>query len=125
MTIDLTPIFQAVIALLAALITYKLIPWIKSKTTEQQQANLYAAARIAVFAAEQLFGAGQGQEKLEYAMEALQRAGYNVDTELVRETIEEIVNSFTRYAVPDSMIEEDEPEDNEQIHPPETDGETD
>ena len=53
--IDLTPIFQAVIALLAALITYKLIPWIKSRTTKQQQENLYAAARIAVYAAEQLF----------------------------------------------------------------------
>lgn len=116
--IDLTPIFQAVIALLAALITYKLIPWIRSKTTRQQQENLYAAARIAVYAAEQLFGAGQGEEKLDYAIAALQRAGYDVDKQLVRETIEEIVNSMTRYPVyinplPEELI------DDEQIHPPE------
>ncbi len=116
--IDLTPIFQAVIALLAALITYKLIPWIKSRTTKQQQENLYAAARIAVYAAEQLFGAGQGEEKLDYAIAALKRAGYDVDKQLVRETIEEIVNSMTRYPVfggpiPDDLI------DDEQIHPPE------
>lgn len=116
--IDLTPIFQAVIALLAALITYKLIPWIKSRTTKQQQENLYAAARIAVYAAEQLFGAGQGEEKLDYAIAAMKRAGYDVDKQLVRETIEEIVNSMARYPVfgepmPDDLI------DDEQIHPPE------
>ena len=119
--IDLTPIFQAIIALLAALITYKLIPWIRSKTTKQQQDNLYAAARIAVYAAEQLFGAGQGEEKLDYAIAALKRAGYNIDKQLVRETIEEIVNGMTRYPV----FEEPLPKeliDDEQIHPPE-DGE--
>ena len=53
--IDLTPIFQAIIALLAALVTYKLIPWIKSRTTERQQQNLFVAAKIAVMAAEQLY----------------------------------------------------------------------
>ena len=116
--IDLTPIFQAVIALLAALITYKLIPWIKSRTTKQQQENLYAAARIAVYAAEQLFGAGQGEEKLDYAIAALKRAGYDIDKQLVRETIEEIVNSMTRYTafvepMPNDLI------DDEQINPPE------
>ena len=63
MKIDLTAIIQAIIALCAALITYKLIPWIKSKTTEQQQANLAAAAKIAVYAAEQIFGGNKGQEK--------------------------------------------------------------
>ena len=119
--IDLTPIFQAVIALLAALITYKLIPWIKSRTTNQQQENLYAAARIAVYAAEQLFGAGQGEEKLDYAIAALKRAGYDIDKQLVRETIEEIVNGMTRYPVFDEPLPK-ELIDDEQIHPPE-DGE--
>lgn len=119
--IDLTPIFQAVIALLAALITYKLIPWIKSRTTKQQQENLYAAARIAVYAAEQLFGAGQGEEKLDYAIAALKRAGYDIDKQLVRETIEEIVNGMTRYPVFDEPLPK-ELIDDEQIHPPE-DGE--
>lgn len=120
MTIDLTPIFQAVIALLAALITYKLIPWIRSKTTKQQQENLYAAARIAVYAAEQLFGAGQGEEKLDYALAALKRAGYDVDKQLVRETIEEIVNSMMRYPIGLSPEEPDqeEPADDVNVHPP-------
>lgn len=116
MTIDLTPIFQAVIALLAALITYKLIPWIRSKTTKQQQENLYAAARIAVYAAEQLFGAGQGEEKLDYALAALKRAGYDVDKQLVRETIEEIVNSMMRYPLEEP--DQEEPAADVNVHPP-------
>ena len=37
MNINLTPILQALIALLASLITYKLIPWIKARTTAEQQ----------------------------------------------------------------------------------------
>lgn len=78
--IDLTPVFQAIIALVAALITYKLIPWIKAKTTAQQQDNLYVAAKMAVYAAEQIFGSKSGQQKLDYARNALIAAGYNLDT---------------------------------------------
>ena len=92
--IDLTPIFQAIIALLCALITYKLIPWIKSKTTKQQQENLEAAARIAVYAAEQLYGAGNGDKKLEYAREALLAAGYDLNTEIIRAAVESAVRSM-------------------------------
>lgn len=77
--IDLTPIFQAVIALLAAIITYKLIPWIKAKTTDQQQQTLNALTKTLVFAAEQLYGAGYGPEKLDYVADELQKRGYTFD----------------------------------------------
>ena len=33
MNINLTPILEALIGLLAALITYRLIPWIRARTT--------------------------------------------------------------------------------------------
>lgn len=94
MNIDLTPIFQAVIALLAALVTYKLIPWLKSRTTKQQQDNLAAAAKIAVYAAEQLYGANNGEKKLEYARQALLAAGYDVNTDTLRAAIESAVYSL-------------------------------
>ena len=97
--IDLTPIFNAIIALVAALISVKLIPWIKSKTTGQQQANLYAAAQIAVFAAEQIYGAGQGDAKFQYVKEALEAAGFKLDGTLAYQAIENAVyqmnNSFS------------------------------
>ena len=63
----------------------------------------------------------QSNCSLDYAIAALKRAGYDIDKQLVRETIEEIVNGMTRYPV----FEEPLPKeliDDERIHPPE-DGE--
>lgn len=94
MKIDLTPIFQAIITLLAALVTYKLIPWIKSKTTDQQQKNLSAAARIAVYAAEQIFNHGDNGIKYDYVKEQLARAGFALDPEELKRTIESAVHEL-------------------------------
>ena len=100
--IDLTPIFQAIIALLAALVTYKLVPWIQSKTTKNQQDALITAARIAVLAAEQVFGSGAGQKKLAYALDALRKAGFNVDSSLAAAAIEKAVRDLNLfYDVPE------------------------
>lgn len=90
MTIDLTPIFQAVIALLAALITTKLIPWIKARTTEQQQTLLQSTIRILVYAAEQLYGAGGGAEKLSYVKAELKTRGYDVDIASIEAAVREM-----------------------------------
>lgn len=86
--IDLTPVFQAVIALLAALVTGRLIPWIKSKTTIQQQAYLSSLVRTLVYAAEQLFSAVQGKEKLAYVEKGLLELGYSLDTSYISSLIE-------------------------------------
>ena len=93
MTINLTPILQALIGLLAALITYRLIPWIKARTTSEQQGQLRAATKIAVFAAEQLFGAGHGNDKLNYAMDWLEEHGYTVDRAQIEAALYEEINS--------------------------------
>ena len=50
--IDLTPIFQALIALVAALITAFLIPYIKTKMSTEQQENLVQLVEFSVLAAE-------------------------------------------------------------------------
>lgn len=92
--IDLTPVAQAVITLLAALVTYRLIPWIKARTTQQQQANLSALASTLVFAAEQLYGANRGQEKLAYVTEILRDHGYDVDSQEVLATVEAAVKQL-------------------------------
>ena len=88
MNIDLTPIFQALIALLAAIITFRVVPWIKSKTTGAQQQNLAAAARIAVYAAEQIYGANNGDLKLDYALDILEDKGFRLDRGILREAVE-------------------------------------
>ena len=88
--IDLTPLFQALIGFLAALVTYKLIPWIKARTTAQQQDLLRAAVSVAVYAAEQLYGAGSGKEKLMYVKGQLAKKGYRVDVDEIEATVREL-----------------------------------
>lgn len=88
--VDLTPIFEAIIALIAALVTYKVIPWIKSKTTESQQAILMATVRTLVYAAEQLYGAGKGKEKFTYVRQKLQEKGFDVDVDAIEAAVKEI-----------------------------------
>ena len=88
--IDLTPILEAIIALIAALVTYKLIPWIKAKTTESQQAILMATVRTLVYAAEQLYGAGKGKEKFAYVRQKLQEKGFDIDVDAIEAAVKEI-----------------------------------
>lgn len=89
-TIDLTQIFQAVIGFLAALITHKLIPWIQARTTAQQQEMLRAAVSVSVYAAEQLYGAGAGKEKLMYVKGQLAKKGYKVDVDEIEAAVREL-----------------------------------
>ena len=96
MNIDLTPIFQAVVALLAALVTYKLVPWIKARTTESQQALLSATVRTLVYAAEQLYGAGKGEEKLDYVITELERRGFTADRAQIEAAVAEQLNFVGR-----------------------------
>lgn len=95
--IDLTPIFQALIALVAALITAFLIPYIKTKMTAEQQKNLVQWVEFAVLAAEQLYGSGMGQEKKAYVLEFLRQQGYTVDAAqlevLIEGAVKELLNS--------------------------------
>ena len=88
--VDLTPIFNAIIMLLAALVTYKVIPWIKANTTVKQQTALNNAVKIAVFAAEQLYnGSGMGAEKFDYVVSKLQEQGFAVDPAVIEATVRE------------------------------------
>jgi len=88
--IDLTPLFQAFIGFLAALVTYKLIPWIQARTTAQQQELLRAAVSVAVYAAEQLYGAGAGKEKLMYVKGQLAKKGYRIDIDEIEAAVREL-----------------------------------
>ena len=94
MPIDLTPIFQAVIALLAALITYWLIPMIKTRLDKDQRDLLKAAIQSAVYTAEQLFGAGHGAEKMDYALKWLREQGYTVDSREIEAAVYNLLNQW-------------------------------
>lgn len=80
-TIDLTPIIELVLAVLAMIITSYVIPWIKARTSAAQQEYIRTAAHVAVYAAEKFWGAGHGDEKLEYASKVL-KEDYGIELNL-------------------------------------------
>ena len=90
--IDITQIVVALIGLLSALITYRLIPWIKANATEKQQAIIRLAVQTAVYAAEQIYGSGNGEEKFKYVIDWLHVRGYDVDKAEIEAAVYELLN---------------------------------
>lgn len=101
--IDLTPLFQAVIAFLAALVTYKLVPWIQARTTAQQQEMLRAAVSVAVYAAEQIYGAGNGKQKLMYVKGQLASKGFKVDIDEIEASVRELTMTQEEFLITDDV----------------------
>lgn len=95
MNIDLTTIINAVIALLAALVTYRVIPWIKAKTTNEQQAYIRALVKAGVYAAEQIYQNGNGRKKMEYVKEFLYQHGFDVNITEIEAAVAEYINNPT------------------------------
>lgn len=94
-TIDLTPILQAIITLVAAIITPYLVRWIKSKTTIEQRYVMLSVLDNMVDAAEQIYGAGRGPEKLDYVVEQMGLRGYNVGVAEIEGTVKKHFGRFT------------------------------
>lgn len=79
-TIDITTIIEIVFALIGAIFTFIVVPYIKSKTTTEQQQEINAWVKIAVTAAEQIYkGTGRGQEKKTYVLNWLHERNIKVD----------------------------------------------
>lgn len=98
---DITPIVEAVAALIAALITAFVIHYIRSKTTAQQQAEINAWVKIAVSAAEQIYkGSGRGEEKKAYVIQWLREHGITVDEAKLDALIESAVYELNQGVIP-------------------------
>ena len=80
MTINLTPLAEAVIALAFALVARYLIPWVKAKLTNEQLKRARTFVEIGVYAMEKAFGAGHGPEKLKGVEDLLAEQGIELDT---------------------------------------------
>lgn len=78
-TIELTELFQAVLAALAALVTGYLIPWLKSKAGKEKQELVNTMIDVAVYAAQQLYETNTISNRLDYACEWLKEHGVSVD----------------------------------------------
>ena len=99
---DYTEIISAVIALISALVSAFLIPWIKERVGAdnlklQEWLNDYIFPREAhlddraVKAAEQLYNANEGAEKKAYVLQYLAERGIKFDSDTVDKMIESAV----------------------------------
>lgn len=86
--IDLTPLINAIVAVVAALILRYVIPWIKAKTTTHQRENMLAWVKIAVYSAQQLYYNLDGATRLEHALEVLAAKGFDVDDAALLDAVE-------------------------------------
>ena len=89
--IDLTPLMNAVIALLAALILRYVIPWVSAQTTAKQRENMLAWVDVAVCAAQQWYHHLDGQTRLDYALSFLKEKGFDIDNDVVLDAVEAAV----------------------------------
>lgn len=78
--LDLTPLVEAIIALAATAITMFLIPWLRERYGNENLEKVRNWVQVAVYAAEKLYGAGNGDQKLEYAEAFLAEHKIKLDT---------------------------------------------
>ena len=101
--IDFTPIIEALIALLSAIITLVIIPKVRSylaaKLSAEQRENLKQWVKVAVAAAEQLYGSKTGLEKKDYVVSFLLSKGIVFDIDEVTALIESEVYKIKQNAV--------------------------
>lgn len=91
MIFDFTPVVSALVALCAAVITYVVIPFIKSKTAAQQRDELLKWVQIAVAAAEQIYNQNDGEVKKQAVLDYLKEKGYDIDAKEIDTAIEAAV----------------------------------
>lgn len=96
--IDLTPIMEAIIALVVAVITAFVIPWLKGKIDADKLEKIKLWVTVAVEAAEQLYkGSGRGEEKKAYVVQFLQEKGFTLDPDSLDKLIEAAVFNLPEY----------------------------
>ncbi|MDR2655996.1 MAG: phage holin family protein [Oscillospiraceae bacterium] len=88
-------IIKAVISIAVAVITGFIIPWLANIAAKHKDSLVTQLIVRFVRASEQTFGAGKGDQKLEYVLNRLKEAGISISP-AVRAAIEEAVYSLTQ-----------------------------
>ncbi len=88
---DYTKIITTFLALVSALVSAFLVPWLKEKIGSEKLKKWQSVVEIAVRAAEQLYRSDQGQEKKAYVLQYLASKGIRFDDATVDKMIESAV----------------------------------
>ena len=95
MDFDFTVVIEFIIALLSAMVTTFLIPYLKQKLSEEKQKKLMFWVQTAVKAAEQIYGSKTGQKKKDYVIAFLLSKGIVFDVDEVTALVESEVYKLT------------------------------
>jgi len=96
---DITQILLGIILILGGLAVLIVWPYIKSHVSAEQLSMLAGIAQTVVFAAEKIFGAKMGEDKLAYALslakKLLEKKGLTFEEEVIRAAIEAQVEQLS------------------------------
>lgn len=89
---NITQILLGLILILGGLFTLIIWPYIKAHVSSEQLSILAGIAQTVVFAAEKIFGAKMGEDKLAYALnlakKLLEKKGLTFEEDVIRAAIE-------------------------------------
>ncbi|MBR2483547.1 MAG: holin [Oscillospiraceae bacterium] len=89
--INITEVVQAMIALVTALLSVVVVPWLRTKFDAEEMKVFLRWVEIGVAAAEQLYAVHEGEQKRLYVMQYLRDKGYTTDVEDIENAIEAAV----------------------------------
>lgn len=113
--LDFTPLAEALISLAVAAITVFLIPWLRERYGNETLEKARGWVQIAVYAAEKLYGAGNGAEKLAYAESVLAKHKIKLDTATLMAMVDAEIKKMEQQTIDITGIEMVE-----EIKPPDT-----
>ena len=88
-------IVLGVISILGVIITYMIVPYLKSKTSKEQRETIMFWVSVAVSAAEQIFNKrGMGEEKKKFVVDFLVEKGIKVSLDELEVLIESAVKEL-------------------------------
>ena len=95
MNIDWTNVLHIVLTALAGAVCALVLPWLKERLGAEKLKALWKWVCLAVQAAEQVFGSGNGERKKEYALDILNAQGIKADRDTLDVLIEAAVRDLT------------------------------
>lgn len=89
---NITQILLGIIILIGGAVSLFVVPYLKTHMTAEQISILAGIAQTVVYAAEKIFGAKMGEDKLRYALnlakDLLVKKGLTFDEDVIRAAIE-------------------------------------
>lgn len=98
--IDFTPLVEALITLAVTAITVFLIPWLRERYGTEKLAKAQGWVQVAVLAAEKLYGAGKGDEKLAYVENFLEEHNIILDMDALRVLVNAEIKKMESMVLP-------------------------